>query len=590
MESFKKYLDEKLNKDHFHTSLEKGKFMKSKYGVGEYKNAMFLHDLDNKSGDGKSPMLATFAKQADAEKVAKQHGGKIIKSGMGTFRIIKEEVELEEGRKLRNVLTDNELKKSMKKALADKGNYKGGKVNWNFIDADVYMDLSAKGYDLRHPNIKYMERFDAMADKLDPDMKESVEIEENWATKAMAGKSPAKKKYQAPKDGEPDRAARMKKKMYGGMMGGLKKEEAELEEAKGKLVKNMRVKHIHSGNKGTVIKGGDKAGGRVEVEWDSGQTTVAAGKYLEPFKESVELDEVLDTPKAMDSYKNKAKASKEKAASSAAAKILRGKDKDGNRADHSPELKTMAKREKGMKMADKNAMKKTFKKLRSEAAELDEAKTGMFGGKYTSKDHMLGMKNFQKIRDKRAAQRNAEHQKQDPKMAKMGYAKHMLDTDKADAKARKRGIDPTGKYDKYKKKNGIREELNLSEDEINKLTAQYINENNITLEEIENMTEAELNELIGKAIGGAFKVGAKAAVGAARLAKKGAKAVSSQGRIEREKKKLAREKEKLAKAKASRSMFSKQGRENRAKDKAELQKLRDERKKLADKRRSGDFS
>lgn len=158
-----------------------------------------------------------------------------------------------------------------------------------------------------------------------------------------------------------------------------------------------------------------------------------------------------------------------------------------------------------------------------EEVGLDEAKTGMFGGKYTSKDHMIGMKNFTKIRDKRHKQRDAEHAKQDPKMAKMGYAKHMLDTDKADAKARKRGIDPTGKYDKYKKKNGIREELNLSEDEINDITAQYINENNITLDQLENMTEEELNELIGKALGGAFKIGAKAAVGATRLAGKAVK-------------------------------------------------------------------
>ena len=58
-------------------------------------------------------------------------------------------------------------------------------------------------------------------------------------------------------------------------------------EASGKLVKNMRVQHIHSGNAGTVVKGGDKAGGRVEVEWDSGETTVTSGKYLEPIKRGV---------------------------------------------------------------------------------------------------------------------------------------------------------------------------------------------------------------------------------------------------------------------------------------------------------------
>ena len=89
-------LEEKINKDYFHTSVESGKFMKSKLGGAGNADTMFLHDLDNKGSDGKSPMLVTFAKQADAEKAAKQHGGKIVKSGMGTFRIIKEEVELEE--------------------------------------------------------------------------------------------------------------------------------------------------------------------------------------------------------------------------------------------------------------------------------------------------------------------------------------------------------------------------------------------------------------------------------------------------------------------------------------------------------------
>ena len=164
------------------------------------------------------------------------------------------------------------------------------------------------------------------------------------------------------------------------------------------------------------------------------------------FAESVELDEVLDTPKAMDSYKNKAKASKEKAANSATAKILRGKNADGSRADHSPELKTMAKREKGLKMADKNAMKKTFKALRGEEVELEES-------------------------------------------------------------------------------------------EVNNLTAQYINENNITVDQLENMTEEELNELIGKAIGGAFKLGAKAAVGATRLAGKAVKRASTAGRADAAEKK-----------------------------------------------------
>ena len=100
--------------------------------------------------------------------------------------------------------------------------------------------------------------------------------------------------------------------------------------------------------------------------WGKADSDLAA-KVRKSKKEEVEqVDEVLDTPKAMDSYKNKAKASKDRAAGSAAAKILRGKDKDGNRADHSPELKTMAKRNKGLAAADRNAQKKTFKALRKE--------------------------------------------------------------------------------------------------------------------------------------------------------------------------------------------------------------------------------
>jgi len=62
----------------------------------------------------------------------------------------------------------------------------------------------------------------------------------------------------------------------------------------------------------------------------------------------------------------------------------------------------------------------------------------------------------------------------------------------------------------------------LDDDTINQLTAEYINENNISMAELEAMSQEQLDEIIGKAIGGAFKLGAKAAVGTARLAGKGA--------------------------------------------------------------------
>jgi hypothetical protein len=83
------------------------------------------------------------------------------------------------------------------------------------------------------------------------------------------------------------------------------------------------------------------------------------------------------------------------------------------------------------------------------------------------------------------------------------------------------------------------ESVDLDESEINNIAAQYINENNITLEQLENMTEAELNELIGAAIGGAFKLGAKAAVGATRLAGRAINRMTTSGRADAAEKKAS---------------------------------------------------
>jgi hypothetical protein len=66
-------------------------------------------------------------------------------------------------------------------------------------------------------------------------------------------------------------------------------------------------------------------------------------------------------------------------------------------------------------------------------------------------------------------------------------------------------------------------------EDVNELTVDFINEHNITLEQLENMTEEELNELLGKAIGGAVKLAAKGVIGTGRLAKKAV--VNKQGNI-----------------------------------------------------------
>ena len=110
----------------------------------------------------------------------------------------------------------------------------------------------------------------------------------------------------------------------------------------------------------------DQARAKTMDKRQKGMAMVKGRKYGQKYEDT---NEVLDTPKAMQSYKNKAKASYSKAASSAAAKILRGKDKDGNRADHRPELKTMDKRKKGMTAADMVAVRRTFDNLRKEDNE-----------------------------------------------------------------------------------------------------------------------------------------------------------------------------------------------------------------------------
>ena len=80
-------------------------------------------------------------------------------------------------------------------------------------------------------------------------------------------------------------------------------------------------------------------------------------------------------------------------------------------------------------------------------------KKGLMGDKYTAVDRMMDMKNYDKVRAQRLAQKKAEHEKQDPKTAKAGYAKHMVDTHKAEKKAAKRGVDAS--HLNWKHRNGV---------------------------------------------------------------------------------------------------------------------------------------
>ena len=112
---------------------------------------------------------------------------------------------------------------------------------------------------------------------------------------------------------------------------------------------------------------------------------------VKPTAES-KVDEVLDRPGALDSYRKKADASGNKARNSATRKILTA-PKDGKRPDHSDELNTMRKRNKGQDMADKVANKQFRKSIglgynskKEEVEQVDEisnAKMGQYVRKAT---------------------------------------------------------------------------------------------------------------------------------------------------------------------------------------------------------------
>ena len=75
------------------------------------------------------------------------------------------------------------------------------------------------------------------------------------------------------------------------------------------------------------------------------------------YPKTLDIDEVLDTPKAMDSYKKKAKMQSDKARNSATAKIVRGND------DISKEKNIIRKREKGQNMADRASVRHFRKQM-----------------------------------------------------------------------------------------------------------------------------------------------------------------------------------------------------------------------------------
>ena len=64
---------------------------------------------------------------------------------------------------LRNLMQD-----AFTKAVSNEENWTDGKINWNFVDSDVFMDVSPKMNMV--PVETYMEIFDDLADKFLVDM------------------------------------------------------------------------------------------------------------------------------------------------------------------------------------------------------------------------------------------------------------------------------------------------------------------------------------------------------------------------------------------------------------------------------------
>ena len=83
----------------------------------------------------------------------------------------------------------------------------------------------------------------------------------------------------------------------------------------------------------------------------------------------------------------------------------------------------------------------------------------------------------------------------------------------------------------------IREEVELTEADIAEILRQYALSENVNADQLAELTEEEINEIIGKAVGGAFKLGAKAVVGAGRMAKKAANRTTVAGRADAAEKK-----------------------------------------------------
>ena len=287
-----------------------------------------------------------------------------------------------------------------------------------------------------------------------------------------------------------------------------------------------------------------------------------------PTKESAQLEDTqIDeiSNKTIDSYRKKAYGQYKTSADKQSDGPW-GSEKPETRAKHAARY---AKRHKGIGSADKRTM----------ARDPDNFKFGRVGRDgHDPKNDSMSSKTVDDIRKIKGYSNKQEDNLGEaaPKI-KQDNIKAIRAADNTHDNAM--GRTATGRKKPVRTMTSTQKSLasmreELDEDIINNLTAAYINENNIDLVDIENMTEEELNELIGKAIGGAFKLGAKAIVGSARLAKKGINRMSTSGRADAAEKKADKFDNNV---KAKKAVIDKKARD-RDRIKAAADRLRDAKK------------
>ena len=237
-------------------------------------------------------------------------------------------------------------------------------------------------------------------------------------------------------------------------------------------------------------------------------------------EEVEQLDEL--SPNTLSRYAKKADKQADKASDSYSRAAARRSDFASDTPAMAKNAKKFAKRDAGAALA-----KKKLNATYSESADLDEVtvanSTAAFDLKKKAESYKKTM-----IAAQQAKGQDAHDKFLKARTSFMTALKKLKQMDL-----------PKAELDALRKGTNISESVDLNESEINDITAQYINENNITVDQLENMTEEELNELIGKAIGGAFKLGAKAAVGATRLAGRAVNRMSTSGRADAAEKKAA---------------------------------------------------